>query len=142
MKKKLKIGICACIMLSILTSCNQQTSHNSSISSIDYSRYSYSFVYGSKGAELYCWKINHDSWRCGVLIGTNIAKSFEEFKEIQDIYPCPLDTMKTILSTYPDEARKSINIRLLPYPIKEDSKLGEFPDEETLAYLKGELGLE
>lgn len=49
--------------------------------------------------------------------------------------------MKSILSTYPDEARKSIFIRILPYPLKKDNCYGELPEEDTLNYLKNELGL-
>ena len=145
MKKKLKLGICAFLALGILTSCNTQTSNNSTSfdnstsSSIDYTIYT--SAYGFKGTEVYCWKIDNDSWRCGALIGTNIAKKFEQLNEIQEIYPCPLDTMKCILSTYPDEVRKSILILILPYPVTKDNYFGKLPDEETLAFLKGELGL-
>lgn len=72
MKKKLKIVVCAYLMFGILTSCNSQTSNNSTSSYIDYSIYT--SAYGGKGTELYCWKIDNDSWRCGALIGTNREK--------------------------------------------------------------------
>lgn len=134
MKKKLKICACACLMVGALTSCKNPTS-----SEIDYSIYNSAI--GSKGTELYCWGIANDSWRCGVLPGTNSNKTFEELKKIQEMYPCPLDTMKVILSTYFDEARNNILILIIDYPLTMDNYAGRAPGIDTLNYLKNELGL-
>lgn len=121
-------------MLFSLTSCNTQKT-----SSIDYSLYE--SAYGMKGTEIYCWEISNNDWRCGALIGTNRNKTYEKLKTIQEDYPCPLSTMKTILSSYPDDARNSIYIRIIDYPLSIDNFVGEIPNDETLLFLKNELGL-
>ncbi|MEG0978305.1 MAG: hypothetical protein RSE56_03615 [Bacilli bacterium] len=93
-------------MFSTLVSCN----HN-----IDYSLYE--TAYGMKGTELYCWEIADNAWKCGALEGTNRNKTFEELKMIQESYPCPLDTMKTILAKFPDKARKEIFGLIIDFPL-------------------------
>lgn len=87
-----------------------------------------------KGTEIYCWEISNNDWRCGALIGTNRNKTYEELKTIQEDYPCPLSTMKTILSSYPDDARNSIYIRIIDYPLSIDNFVGEIPNDETLLF--------
>lgn len=145
MKKKLQIGACVCLMLGILTSCNNQTSNNSTSfdNSTTFSSNSSGYISTNKiKAEIYCWKIDNDSWKCGALMLTSINKSYEELKELQDFYSYTLEEMKSIISTYSDEDRKMIYIFILSYPLTKDNYVEHLsPDEETLAYLKGELGL-
>lgn len=134
MKRKIITLLTILLMQCALSSCDNQHT-----TSIDYTIYE--SAYGMKGTELYCWEISNNDWRCGALIGTNRNKTYDELKTIQEDYPCPLSTMKTILSSYPDDARNSIYIRIIDYPLSIDNLGGEMPDDNTLLFLKNELGL-
>lgn len=90
MKKILKI----LSILSILASYGCSTE-----GTYDYSLY-YSYRGNMKGIEVYCWN-KKGSWYSGILLGTNMAKLPKDVIWLQENLPCPLNTMKDILATYP-----------------------------------------
>lgn len=70
----------------------------SNYDSYDYALYK-SYKGSMKGVEIYCWN-DSDAWYSGLLPGTNRIKSAEEVNYLQNNLPCPLKTMKEILSDY------------------------------------------
>lgn len=75
-------------------------------------------AYGMKGTEIYCWQIKKNVWRCGAMIGTNRIKTLDEIKFMQDDLPCELQTMKRVISTFPEE--NSYIILVIPYPMTKE----------------------
>lgn len=88
----------------------------------------YSFYYTLdyfKGIEIYCWIGENNDWECGALPGTNRNKSPSELRFLQVNLPCSLPEMKDILLTYPETARDTFIIFVIPYPVTEQFLLSE-----------------
>ena len=152
MKKILTLfGICMCL---VSCSCSTTSREDALVErNISYenteeamSKYDYSPYYntkGMKGTEVYCWKIEDNTWRCGTMLGTNRIKTLAELLWMQNELPCTLKRMKTILSTYTDEERRGITIFEIPYPMTEEIYNTSFLNynSENKPFLVSELGL-
>lgn len=94
--------------------------------------------------EIYCWE-SLDGWECGILPTTSRLKYPDEVEWMQDNLPCPLNTMKEILRSYPDRTRKCSTVYVVSIPPKEEELTHDtalvLKDKETYRMLYKKLGI-
>lgn len=115
------------VACSTMQSCNENTDNNDSVN-IEELRKQYPeyFELGTfKGVEVYVWQMAENSYRCGMMTGTNRIKTFEEIYELQE-KSLSVEETKAILSEIGVE--KS-NIIVIPIAQPYSSYIYEIDDE-------------